>query len=114
MERDTCLYRGQEITEGSFFVEGMENYPLPLTSTEVRAKISGPLVDVTVAQKFVNSLEKHIEAVYVFPLPSGGAVSKLEIQVGDRVIKSRVIEKDEAKRNLLLFLDPCKDKYLFP
>src|SRR5262249_8134242 len=39
-----------------------------------------------------------IEAVYVFPLPHDAAVYDLEIRIGNRVIRSVIKEREEAKR----------------
>src|SRR5262249_14492622 len=39
-----------------------------------------------------------LEAVYVFPLPHDAAVYDLEIRIGNRVIRSVIKEREEAKR----------------
>jgi len=98
MVKDEIFYRGRKITEGTMMPAGMEDCPLPLTFTELRAAITGMVADVKVIQKFHNDLDKNIEAVYIFPLPSDSAVHSLEIKIGERIIKSEIKEKEEAKR----------------
>ena len=87
-----------EITEGTMIASNLKNSPIPLRHTEVRAHITGMISEVEVTQKFYNSFQKNIEALYVFPLPHDSAVNFLEIKVGDRIIKGNIKEKEEAKR----------------
>ena len=69
----------------------------PLKHTEVRVEISGILARVTVAQRFENSFEHPIEAVYTFPLSHKSAVDDMTIQVGDRTIRGVIKRREEAK-----------------
>jgi len=91
-------YQKTAVTEGTLAVTNMENTVLPLKYTEVKADITGMLADVKVTQKFQNELSENIEAVYMFPLSSGSAVQEFEIVIGERVIKSVVKERKEARR----------------
>ena len=95
---DEIFYKGRKITEGTMMPVGLEEFPLPLTFTELRTSITGMVADVKVIQKFHNDLDKNIEAVYIFPLPSESAVHSLEIKINERTIKSEIKEKEEAKR----------------
>ncbi len=96
--KETPWYKNVKITEGSMAVKKMENVLLPLKYTEVKANIIGMLADVKVTQKFYNDLSENIEAIYMFPLPHESAVNEFEIVTGDRVIKSVVKEKQEARK----------------
>lgn len=98
MLTDDIFFMGRKITEGTVIPAGIENITLPLKYTEVKANIIGLLADVKVIQKFHNDLDKNIEAVYIFPLPSDSAVHSLEIKINERIIKSEIKEKEEAKR----------------
>jgi len=84
-------------TEGTMMVSGKKDRVLPLKFTEVRADITGMLAEVKVSQKFYNDLEENIEAVYMFPLPHESAVLDFEVITGDKVIKSVIKERGEAK-----------------
>jgi Ca-activated chloride channel family protein len=95
---DEIFYKGRKITDGTMLPVGIEDFPLPLTFTELRSSITGMVADVKVIQKFHNDLDKNIEAVYIFPLPSESAVHSLEIKINERTIKSEIKEKEEAKR----------------
>ncbi|HJT81774.1 MAG TPA: VIT domain-containing protein [Chthoniobacterales bacterium] len=72
--------------------------PLPLKSTDVRLNISGGLVQGAVSQVFTNNTDVTLEAIYVFPLPSEATVIEMELRVGDRVIRSAVKEREEARQ----------------
>ncbi len=91
-------YKKEKITEGTMFAKNIENFSLPLKHTELRATITGMIADVTVTQKFHNSLSENIEAVYMFPLPHESAVHDFEIIIDKRVIKSEIKEREEARR----------------
>ena len=58
----------------------------------------GLAASATVTQQYVNSSTEPVEAVYIFPLPHDSAVYDLEIRVGNRVIRSTIREREEAKR----------------
>src|SRR5437879_3813788 len=71
---------------------------VPLVHTDVALDLRGLAAAATVTQQYVNSGTESIEAVYVFPLPHDAAVYDLEIRIGNRVIRSVIREREEAKR----------------
>ncbi|MCB1022187.1 MAG: VWA domain-containing protein, partial [Acidobacteria bacterium] len=70
----------------------------PLEHTDVRAEISGFLARVRVTQRFKNTSAESIEAVYTFPLPADSAVDDMTIHIGERTVKGKIKERDEARR----------------
>ncbi len=98
MLTDDIFFMGRKITEGTVIPAGIANITLPLKYTEVRANIIGLLADVKVIQKFQNTMDKNIEAIYVFPLPHESAVNDLEIKIDKRIIKAEVKEREEARK----------------
>jgi Mg-chelatase subunit ChlD len=64
----------------------------------VSARVHGPVAEVLVRQRFENDLPAPIEAVYVFPLPDGASVHRMEFRIADRVVRAVVKEKGEARR----------------
>src|SRR5256885_15824927 len=72
--------------------------PLPLQGVSLRARVVDRVAEVTVEQKFGNPFTETIEAVYVFPLAGGSAVSRFEIPIGKRVGHGRIEERAEARR----------------
>ncbi|MBZ5520729.1 MAG: marine proteobacterial sortase target protein [Acidobacteriia bacterium] len=71
---------------------------VPLLHTDVTLDVRGLVAAATVTQQYENSSNAPIEAVYVFPLPHDAAVYDMEIRIGNRVIRSVVKEREEAKR----------------
>jgi Ca-activated chloride channel family protein len=71
---------------------------LPLASVSIRGRVADRVAHVTIEQRFRNPHEECLEAVYIFPLAGGAAVSQFQMQVGDRVIDGVVEERGEARR----------------
>ncbi|MEX2302244.1 MAG: VIT and VWA domain-containing protein [Bryobacterales bacterium] len=90
-----------EATPGSLITLDDQGAPAglcPLKHTEVKASISGFLARVTVTQEFENPYADKIEAVYTFPLPQNSAVDDMTILVGDRTIRGKIKEREEARQ----------------
>ena len=71
---------------------------LPLKKTNVKIEMTGTIIKAEVTQVFTNDTEYPLEAVYVFPLPSKSTICDMEMKIGERIIKSIVQEREEAKR----------------
>jgi Ca-activated chloride channel family protein len=82
--------------------------PLPLESVQLRARVIDRVAEVTLEQKFGNPFQEVIEAVYVFPLAGGSAVSRFEMQIGTRVVRGRIEERAQARRQYAQALDEGK------
>jgi Ca-activated chloride channel family protein len=72
--------------------------PVPLVHTDAVVDVRGLVAAATVTQQYVNSGTTPIEAIYIFPLPHDAAVYDMEIRIGNRVIRSEIHERAEAKR----------------
>jgi Ca-activated chloride channel family protein len=71
---------------------------IPLLHTDAAIDVRGLVASATVTQQYANSSSEPIEAIYIFPLPHDAAVYDMEIRIGNRVIRSVVREREEAKR----------------
>src|SRR6185369_10688263 len=94
------MKRAQASNEGTLQALDKDGHPAgecPLKHTDVKAEVSGFLSRVTVTQDFVNNFPNKIEAVYTFPLPESAAVDDLTMQIGDRIIKGKIMRRQEAK-----------------
>ncbi|HEX5603807.1 MAG TPA: VIT domain-containing protein, partial [Pyrinomonadaceae bacterium] len=90
----------QTPTEGSlqaFDKDGKPAGECPLKHTDVKAQVSGFLSRVTVTQEFENNFPNKIEAVYKFPLPDAAAVDDMTMVIGERVIKGKILRREEAQ-----------------
>jgi Ca-activated chloride channel family protein len=89
-----------EPTPGSLQVldsKGKERGFCPLKHTDVRADIAGFLARVNVTQEFENPFDEKIEAVYTFPLPQSAAVDSMTLKVGERIVKGKIMRREEAQ-----------------
>ncbi|HTO97595.1 MAG TPA: VIT domain-containing protein [Myxococcales bacterium] len=82
--------------------------PLPLQDVRIRARVVDRVAEVTVEQKFGNPFKDLLEAVYVFPLAGGSAVSRFEMQIGKRTVRARIEERGEARRQYAEALEQGK------
>lgn len=84
---------------GSLLLQkGGQKLQLPLQRVDIRAKVVDRVAEVTIKQVFRNSHNEHLEAVYIFPMAAGSAVSNFTMHVGDRKIKGVVQERAEARQ----------------
>jgi Ca-activated chloride channel homolog len=87
------------VSEGRLVTQrGGARIDVPLQHTDVKITVDGFLAEATVTQRFKNPYPSKIEAVYLFPLPTGAAVSALQITSGDRVIEGTLQERRQATR----------------
>src|SRR5256885_7609179 len=82
--------------------------PLPLQGVQLRARVIDRVAEVTVEQEFGNPFSEPIEAVYVFPLSGGSAVSRFEVQIGQRIVRGKIEERAEARKRYTEALDRGK------
>src|SRR5215217_4017934 len=81
----------------AFDKDGKSAGECPLKHTDVKAQVSGFLSRVTVTQEFENNFPNKIEAVYRFPLPDDAAVDDMTVVIGERVIKGKILRREEAQ-----------------
>ena len=89
-----------EIGSGSMQVLGEEGVvgELPLEHTSVVIDVSGNLQRATVKQVYGNPYDEVIEAIYTFPLPQSGAVDRMNMWIGDRLVKGEIHERELARQ----------------
>lgn len=89
---DQCLAPYFKIEGGETSLE-----QFPLQSTETHVSIAGVIAAVEVTQVYVNRGAQTIEAVYIFPASTRAAVHGMEIRIGERRIRAKIREREEAK-----------------
>ncbi|MEM9682192.1 MAG: marine proteobacterial sortase target protein [Pseudomonadota bacterium] len=98
----TAAPKGAERSEGGFFLKKrggtIASEPAPALTATADIRISGVVARVTVAQSFRNPHGDWLEGVYVFPLSRKGAVDRMVMRIGDRVVEGRIEERRAAKR----------------
>ncbi|XP_053497489.1 von Willebrand factor A domain-containing protein 5A isoform X2 [Ictalurus furcatus] len=74
-----------------------KNEPVPLKYIEVDLQVQGHVATVTSTLQYINEEENHLEAVFVFPMPSGAALCHFSAKIADQEIVAEVQEKQEAR-----------------
>ncbi|UPK36136.1 marine proteobacterial sortase target protein [Bradyrhizobium sp. 186] len=64
---------------------------------DIDITVSGPTLRARVTQVFRNPTKDWVEATYVYPLATDGAVDTLKMVVGDRVIVGDIKERQQAR-----------------
>ncbi|MDI4233585.1 marine proteobacterial sortase target protein [Bradyrhizobium sp. Arg237L] len=83
---------------GSLLLKTDEGYDDAVRlGTDVDLTVSGPTIRARVTQIFRNPTKDWVEAVYVYPLPAGGAVDTLKMVVGDRIVVGDIKERKQAR-----------------
>jgi len=83
---------------GSLLLRDGEQYvEAPRLATDIDITVSGPTLRARVTQIFNNPSKNWVEAIYVNPLPDGGAVDTLKMVIGDRIVVGEIKERVEAK-----------------
>jgi len=87
-----------QVRAGSLLLRDGERYvEAPRVATDIDITVSGPTSRARVTQIFDNPTKEWVEAVYVNPLPDGGAVDTLKMVIGDRFVIGDVKARGEAK-----------------
>ena len=69
----------------------------PRLGIDVDITVSGPTARARVTQVFRNPTDHWMEAIYVYPLPAGGAVDTLKMVVGDHIVIGDIKARQEAR-----------------
>ena len=77
---------------------GSDPKDFPLEKSTLSVEILNSVAAVTFDQIYVNKLKAPLECVYQFPVDKAFAVSKVEVEVGDKQISTKIMEKEEAKQ----------------
>ena len=96
--RQVAFVKPSDARSGSLLLKTEDGYAdASRLGVDVDLTVSGPTVRARVTQIFRNPTQNWVEAVYVYPLPSGGAVDTLKMVIGDRVVVGDIKERQQAK-----------------
>jgi Ca-activated chloride channel family protein len=93
-----AVVKPSEARSGSLMLKTDDGYADAIRlGIDVDLTVSGPTVRARVTQIFQNPTQNWVEAIYVYPLPAGGAVDTLKMVVGDRVVVGEIKERQQAR-----------------
>jgi Ca-activated chloride channel family protein len=81
-----------------YLVTNVKDAQIPLLASKAEVDISGTIAHVHIQQTYHNTGKQVIEAKYVFPMSVQAAVHNMTMTIGDRTIKAKVFEKEEAEQ----------------
>lgn len=88
-----------EVESGTFLLRDAEGYlAAPAVSTEVMIRITGLVARTEVIQRYMNPTDDTVGGLYAFPLPPGAAVDRLRLEIGERSIEGKLMERAQAER----------------
>lgn len=82
--------------------EGPRRQFVPLRRTELSGRLTGPLADLRLTQRFAFSraeCDRTIEALYRFPLPGDAAVTGIHVSFGKVEIRAELKERAQAEQD---------------
>ena len=71
---------------------------IPIKSTKAVVQIVGKIAYIKITQTYHNKSNKAIEAEYVFPLSTKGAVHGMKMKIGNRLTTAKIYEKNTAEK----------------
>ncbi|XP_073720714.1 von Willebrand factor A domain-containing protein 5A isoform X1 [Misgurnus anguillicaudatus] len=74
-----------------------EKQPVPLKSISVEVQVKSHVATVTSTLQYVNEERRHLEALFVFPLPADAAVCHFSAKIGDQEIVAEVQKRQTAR-----------------
>ncbi|MCP5534639.1 MAG: VWA domain-containing protein [Akkermansiaceae bacterium] len=69
----------------------------PLKASKATVSISGTIAQVELRQTYANAGGHPMEAIYVFPGSTRSAVHGMEMKIGEKVIRAKIQEKQQAR-----------------
>ncbi len=73
------------------------NAPAPWVESHVDVDVRMGVAHGTVTQRFRNPGDRAAEAIYVFPLPTGAAITSMKIDVGGQIIEAVIAPRPTAQ-----------------
>ncbi len=71
--------------------------PLAIQSHRIQVDITDQVARVHVIQTFKNSINRDLEATYVFPVPGGAAISDFILYINGKPVKGEVLDAKKAQ-----------------
>lgn len=100
-QTSSAASQGTDPNCGTLMLSGVnvsEKLPAVRLGTDMDVHVTGEIARVRVTQAFRNTSDKWMEATYLYPLPENGAVDRLKMVIGQRVIIGHIEKRDTARR----------------
>jgi Ca-activated chloride channel family protein len=71
--------------------------PLAMLDSKMSIRVTGPIANGTLTQRFRNDADHVTEATYIFPLPPDAAVIGMKMVIGTRTIRASIETREQAQ-----------------
>jgi Ca-activated chloride channel family protein len=92
------LVTGRAYASGMLIPKDESVPPLAIESQRVDIRIKDGTATAKIEQVFRNSVNRNLEAVYVFPLPDNASISDFAMYINGKRTSGELVEKDKARR----------------
>ncbi|CDW87306.1 UNKNOWN [Stylonychia lemnae] len=79
------------------FIINDRDQPMHFKSQSINVQVHDMIAKINISQVFLNKLQEAVEATYQFPTDPDVVVSRLVIEMDDRVIEGKIMEKEKAQ-----------------
>ena len=83
---------------GLLVPEGKELPPLAIQNHRVAVRVQGGVATTHVTQVFLNSVDRRLEATFIFPIPSDAALTDFAMFINGKRQSGEVVEADKARQ----------------
>jgi len=70
-----------------------------LKSVSIDGVVTGPFAQITLTQVYKNLCGSSVEVIYIFPGSDTSAISDFQAEIGSKIIKGTIMEKEKAFRD---------------
>lgn len=93
-----CGMQARALGSGLLIPKDESIPPLAIESQRVDIQIKDGTATARIEQVFRNSINRNLEAVYVFPLPENASISDFALYINGKRTSGELVEKDKARR----------------
>ena len=82
----------------NLYHDSKKEMSIPLENINLNVEILNSSADIKFSQTFKNESENPIECIYKFPSDAAYTIVGLEVKIGDNIINTKIMEKEQAKQ----------------
>jgi len=87
----------QALASGMLIPKDESIPPLAIESQRVNIQIKDGVATARIEQVFRNSVNRNLEAIYIFPLPENASISDFAMMINGKRMSGELVEKDKAR-----------------
>lgn len=93
-----CCVADQAFASGMLIPKDQSLPPLAIKNQRVNIRIKDGTATASIEQVFKNSVDRDLEAVYVFPLPENATIADFAMYINGKRVSGELVEKGKARQ----------------